>query len=77
MTTNGNLQQISGSVKWFDTDKGYGFLTAEGVEKDVFLHIKQLRQSGITNGLIDGERVVFVCNTGPKGLFATNVARAK
>ncbi len=66
---------ISGLVKWFNAEKGYGFLHAEGLEKDVFLHVKQLRSSGIMGSLTDGEQVKFVCNQGPKGFFATNISR--
>lgn len=68
-------KQIPGSIKWFSAEKGYGFIQAEGIGKDVFLHVKQLRSSGIMGSLADGEHVLFVCNDGPKGLFATNIAR--
>lgn len=64
-----------GVVKWFNGEKGYGFIQAEGLEKDVFMHIKSLRASGITNELAEGEHVRFVCNTGPRGYFATDIAR--
>lgn len=66
----------TGAVKWFDAEKGYGFVTAQGLDKDVFLHVKQLRLSGITETIADGQQLTFVCNTGPKGLFATKVAKA-
>jgi CspA family cold shock protein len=66
---------MEGSIKWFNGEKGYGFVTAPGLEKDVFLHVKQLRASGIEGEVTDGEAVTFVCNTGPKGFFATNIAR--
>lgn len=65
----------NGVVKWFSAEKGFGFIQAQGLDKDVFLHVKQLRSSGIMGSLLDGEQVRFVCNTGPKGLFATNIAR--
>jgi CspA family cold shock protein len=65
----------SGVVKWFNQDKGYGFIQAEGMAKDVFLHVKSLRASGITNELVEGEHIRFVCNTGPRGYFATNISR--
>ena len=65
----------NGSVKWFNAEKGYGFIQADGLNKDVFLHVKQLRSSGITGNLLDGEQVRFVCNDGPKGPFATNITR--
>lgn len=68
-------KQIEGSIKWFNAEKGYGFIQADGLSKDVFLHIKQVRSSGIVGNLTDGEHILFVCNDGPKGLFATNIAR--
>jgi len=68
-------QTVEGSVKWFNEEKGYGFLTVPSLNKDVFVHVKQLRASGINNYLMDGEHVRFVCNSGDKGLFATNIAR--
>lgn len=75
MSGNGSTTQYNGSVKWFSAEKGYGFLQAEGLEKDVFLHVKQLRSSGIMGSLTDGEQVCFVCNNGPKGFYATHITR--
>ncbi len=66
-------QRVEGSVKWFSGEKGYGFATADGVPKDVFLHVKQLRASGISGSLVYGQPIAFVLNNGPKGLFATNI----
>ena len=66
---------ISGSVKWFNAEKGYGFIHSDGLGKDVFLHVKQLRSSGIMGSLSDGEQIRFVCNTGPKGFYATDITR--
>ena len=63
----------TGSVKWFDPNKGYGFIKlSDG--KDVFLHVKELRKSGIT-GLNDGAVVSFKFNQNAKGkgLFATEI----
>ena len=67
--------QHTGQIKWYDPVKGFGFIQVTGVDKDIFIHIKQLRLSGINGNLIDGEKVTFVCNTGPKGLYATNISR--
>lgn len=69
-------KQIQGLIKWFSAEKGYGFIQADGINKDIFLHVKQLRSSGIMGNLADGEHVLFVCNDGPKGLFATNITRS-
>ena len=75
MTSVSGNSTIIGLVKWFSAEKGYGFLQADGLDKDVFLHVKQLRSSGIAGNLTDGEQVRFVCNSGPKGFFATNITR--
>ena len=66
---------MEGAVKWFNGEKGYGFVTSPGLDKDVFLHVKQLRASGIQGAIVDGEVIKFTCNTGPKGFFATNITR--
>jgi CspA family cold shock protein len=62
----------SGRLKWFDAAKGYGFIEAAASQRDVFLHVKELRKSGIIT-LNDGVSVSFKCNDGPKGPFATDV----
>lgn len=64
-----------GSVKWYNETKGYGFLVVEGVEKDVFIHIKRLRESGISEPVKEGEKFSCVVNDGPRGLFATELSR--
>ena len=66
---------ISGTVKWYNSEKGFGFITAANLEKDVFLHVKQLRASGITDSVNEGEAVTFAVNQGPKGSFATDITR--
>lgn len=48
----------SGTVKFFNTAKGYGFITPESGEKDVFVHISALKQSGIET-LNEGDKVTF------------------
>jgi CspA family cold shock protein len=47
-----------GTVKWFNTTKGYGFIQPEGSTKDVFVHISAVQKSGL-NGLAEGQRVSF------------------
>jgi cold shock protein len=48
----------SGSVKWFNADKGFGFIQPEGGGKDVFVHITAVQAAGLS-GLNDGQRVSF------------------
>jgi cold shock protein len=48
----------TGSVKWFNPDKGFGFIQPEGGGKDVFVHITAVQAAGLS-GLNDGQRVSF------------------
>ena len=47
-----------GSVKWYNSKKGYGFIEPDGENKDVFIHVTQLERIGI-NRLLEGQRVGF------------------
>jgi cold shock protein len=68
---------VNGSVKWFNTDKGFGFIKLPGGGLDVFVHANQLRKSGIETALQEGEKVTFTVDKGPKGAFATNIKRVR
>ena len=48
----------SGTVKWFNTTKGYGFIAPDGGGKDVFVHVSAVEQAGMT-GLADNQKVEF------------------
>ena len=64
-------ERITGTVKWFNGGKGYGFIAREGGE-DVFVHYSAIQIEGYKN-LEEGQRVEFSVEKGPKGLQATNV----
>ena len=61
-----------GKVKWFNDSKGYGFITPEGGEKDVFVHYSALQGDGFKS-LKEGQDVVFEITEGPKGKQASDV----
>jgi CspA family cold shock protein len=63
-----------GTVKWFNANKGYGFIAHEGGE-DVFVHFSAIAGEGYRN-LQEGDRVEFTIQKGPKGLQAANVVKA-
>jgi len=60
-----------GTVKWFNTTKGFGFITNEDTGKDLFVHIKECVDQG--RELKEGDEVKFDVAQGQKGPFATNV----
>jgi CspA family cold shock protein len=64
-------ERISGTVKWFNGSKGFGFLAREG-GADVFVHFSAIQGDGFKN-LEEGQKVEFTVEQGPKGPQATNV----
>jgi len=64
-------ERIIGSVKWFNGEKGYGFLAREG-GADVFVHFSAIEGTGYRT-LTEGQNVEFTVENGPKGLQAANV----
>lgn len=64
-------ERIIGTVKWFNPNKGYGFIEQEEGE-DVFVHYSALQSEGYRS-LNEGQRVEFSVERGPKGLQASNV----
>ncbi|SNB47150.1 cold-shock protein [Geobacter sp. DSM 9736] len=64
---------ITGTVKWFNDTKGFGFLEQESGE-DVFVHFSAINGQGFKT-LAEGERVSFEITRGPKGLQATSVSK--
>lgn len=65
---------MKGSVKWFSNKKGYGFVTAEGSGKDVFIHHSGIRGEGFKT-LEEGDQVEFEVAQGPKGELAVNLVK--
>ncbi|MDG1936381.1 MAG: cold-shock protein [Paracoccaceae bacterium] len=56
----------SGTVKWFNTTKGYGFIAPDGGGNDVFVHVSAVERSGLT-GLADNQKVSFELQEGRDG----------
>jgi len=65
-----------GTVKWFNSQKGYGFIQPEDGSKDVFVHISAVERSGLGN-LVESQRVSFEVERGNQGkTSAVNLKRA-
>ncbi|MCC6168552.1 MAG: cold-shock protein [Caldilineaceae bacterium] len=66
-------QRLTGTVKWFNDQKGFGFLAVEG-GKDVFVHHSAIEAAGFRS-LAEGDRVEFTLENTPKGPAAANVRK--
>jgi CspA family cold shock protein len=64
-------ERVTGTVKWFNGGKGYGFIEREG-GPDVFVHFSAIQGDGFRN-LEEGQKVEFTIEQGPKGLQAASV----
>ena len=67
------MATITGTVKFFNTTKGFGFISPENGEKDAFVHISAVQRSGL-QGLYEGDKVTYELETGRDGkVSATNL----
>ena len=62
----------TGTVKWFNDSKGFGFITPDGGGKDLFAHHSSIQMNG-SKTLKEGQKVSFEVTTGPKGKQASNI----
>ncbi len=69
-------ERITGTVKWFNGDKGFGFIERAG-GKDVFVHYSAIQDNGGYRNLTEGQKVEFNVEQGPKGPQASNVTLAQ
>ena len=65
-----------GTVKWFNEDKGFGFIAPEDGSKDLFVHHSEIQNGGGYATLADGQEVEFEVGQGQKGPCATKVTTA-
>ena len=65
---------VNGTVKWFNSEKGFGFIEQEQGGDDVFVHYRQINNNGYDRvSLNEGQKVTFEISKGEKGLQAENV----
>jgi CspA family cold shock protein len=68
------MLMLTGVVKWFNDEKGYGFISGED-GNDVFVHYSAIKEEGKRKNLSEGEQVQYDIVQGPKGLQASNVQK--
>jgi len=66
------MSNVTGTVKWFNEDKGFGFITPTDGGKDVFVHFRAIQSEGYKT-LVEGQQVSFTVEQGQKGPQAANV----
>lgn len=67
-------ERQTGTVKWFDGSKGFGFIEIDGEDKDIFVHHSAIERGGLTT-LREGAQVGFAVEEGAKGLPAATQVR--
>ena len=68
------MSNATGTVKWFNEEKGFGFITQDDGGADVFVHFRAISGDGFKT-LTEGQKVSYETEQGPKGLQAANVER--
>ncbi|AOT11212.1 MULTISPECIES: transcription antiterminator/RNA stability regulator CspE [Pseudoalteromonas] len=66
------MSQVTGTVKWFNESKGFGFIAQENGNDDVFVHFRAIQSEGFRT-LTEGQKVSFTVTQGAKGPQAENV----
>ena len=66
------MKRESGTVKWFNSQKGFGFIKPDGARDDIFVHYKAIVSDGYRE-LTEGQRVEYSVEMSPKGLTAKEV----
>jgi cold shock protein len=67
-----DLDMATGTVKWFNSSKGFGFITPDGAGEDVFAHFSAIQAQGFKT-LAESQKVSFDVTSGPKGKQAENI----
>jgi CspA family cold shock protein len=70
--SKGKFMSSTGTVKWFNDAKGFGFITPDGGGEDLFAHFSAIEGSGFKS-LKENQKVSFEVTTGPKGKQATQI----
>jgi cold shock protein len=66
-------EKQTGTVKWFNDAKGFGFITPSNGGKDLFAHFKEIQGGSSFKSLAEGQKVEFFAVEGPKGMQATKI----
>lgn len=70
--TPDNTNKTAGTVKWFNNDKGFGFITPDDGSEDLFAHFSSIQMEGFKT-LKEGQKVLYEVMQGPKGKQALNI----
>uniref|UniRef100_UPI00333F9FF5 cold-shock protein n=2 Tax=Castellaniella TaxID=359336 RepID=UPI00333F9FF5 len=73
--STGESQKLTGTVKWFNDAKGFGFITPDNGGEDLFAHFSSIQMNGFKT-LKEGQKVLFDIAQGPKGKQALNITAA-